>query len=435
MTFRFTLYALIVSALLLTSNILANPPGDDPRGGVTSGAVMPVAFYPDDDDDDDFDWDDDDNVDIDLEIERNYSRYPIDQRSVNVDVDFFYERLAPYGEWIEHRSHGWVWSPYGISTSWRPYEAGRWVYTDYGWTWVSDEPYGWAVYHYGRWYYDPYYGWLWVPGHEWGPAWVEWRQGGGYVGWAPLPPQAEWRLQGRFGFDGISIGVSKRFSWSFVNERHFHAHDLHRHVLMPARNVNIINITNNVTNYNVINNRVVNQSIDINHIERVSGRRIQRHRIADVDQATLARRSKVISDRVVMFRPKIESRTPRRTPRDVISREVRPDQTQQWSQRVEESRRSLDTRLKSQRDWLESRQPVKPPSNLSPADASKWRSRERAAMDEQAEREKKLLERYQDRLKSGKTGLTTADRPKFRVSSRTVDRSSDKARKEQREKR
>ena len=31
-------------------------------------------------------------------------------------------------------------------------------------------------------------GWCWIPGTTWGPAWVNWRWGGGYVGWAPMAP-------------------------------------------------------------------------------------------------------------------------------------------------------------------------------------------------------------------------------------------------------
>ncbi|MCX7916289.1 MAG: hypothetical protein N3A53_08330, partial [Verrucomicrobiae bacterium] len=50
------------------------------------------------------------------------------------------------------------------------------------------EPFGWAVFHYGRWYYDDYYGWIWIPDRIWGPAWVEWRETETYVGWAPLLP-------------------------------------------------------------------------------------------------------------------------------------------------------------------------------------------------------------------------------------------------------
>ena len=72
------------------------------------------------------------------------------------------------------------------------YAYGRWVYTDdWGWYWVSDDVeanWGWVVYHYGRWAFERGFGWFWVPGDEWAPAWVNWRYGDDYVGWAPLPP-------------------------------------------------------------------------------------------------------------------------------------------------------------------------------------------------------------------------------------------------------
>src|SRR4029453_8442307 len=98
----------------------------------------------------------------------------------------FYDELAPYGEWVHVSGPGWAWVPYDTPAGWRPYQVGHWIFTDYGWTWVSDESFGWAFYHYGRWHMDPGYGWVWVPGTEWGPAWVAWHEGGGYVGWAPL---------------------------------------------------------------------------------------------------------------------------------------------------------------------------------------------------------------------------------------------------------
>ncbi|HEV7786285.1 MAG TPA: DUF6600 domain-containing protein, partial [Thermoanaerobaculia bacterium] len=108
----------------------------------------------------------------------------------SVDLGFFYDSLASYGNWIERPSYGWVWTPRDVSASWRPYQAGHWVWSDEGWTWLSDEPYGWATYHYGRWYQDPEIGWAWVPGNDWAPAWVSWQEGNDYVGWAPLPPGA-----------------------------------------------------------------------------------------------------------------------------------------------------------------------------------------------------------------------------------------------------
>ncbi len=112
------------------------------------------------------------------------------QGHASVDLGFFYDSLAPYGNWIERPSHGWVWTPREVSSTWRPYQAGHWVWSDEGWTWLSDEPYGWATYHYGRWYEDPEIGWAWVPGNDWSPAWVSWQEGNDYVGWAPLPPGA-----------------------------------------------------------------------------------------------------------------------------------------------------------------------------------------------------------------------------------------------------
>ena len=92
-----------------------------------------------------------------------------------LDIDYFYDQLDPYGEWVWHPRFGYVWLPQTVSENWRPYTVGHWVYTDeYGWYWHSYEPFAWAVYHYGRWGYDPSYGWFWVPGDTWAPAWVEW---------------------------------------------------------------------------------------------------------------------------------------------------------------------------------------------------------------------------------------------------------------------
>lgn len=96
--------------------------------------------------------------------------------------------LAADGSWVAVGGYGRCWRPAGVAVEWRPYCYGEWVWTDCGWYWASDEPWGWACYHYGCWVYDPAYAWVWVPGVEWAPAWVSWRVGGGYIGWAPLPP-------------------------------------------------------------------------------------------------------------------------------------------------------------------------------------------------------------------------------------------------------
>jgi hypothetical protein len=96
--------------------------------------------------------------------------------------------LSWNGEWIDTPEYGRVWRPTRVGDQWQPYMYGRWVATDAGWAWVSDEPFGWAVYHYGRWAFSPDVGWFWVPGRVWAPAWVVWSWGGGYAGWCPLGP-------------------------------------------------------------------------------------------------------------------------------------------------------------------------------------------------------------------------------------------------------
>jgi hypothetical protein len=154
-------------------------------------------------------------------------------------VTEFYEPLAGYGTWVEVGSYGRCWRPARVAVDWRPYCYGHWVWTDCGWYWVSDEPWAWACYHYGRWAYDSYYGWVWVPDTEWGPAWVSWREGGGYVGWAPLPPG---------GF--VSYARVSPSLFVFVEIGHFHR---------PVRPSTVI--INNTT--------IINQTVNITKIQRV----------------------------------------------------------------------------------------------------------------------------------------------------------------------
>jgi len=83
-----------------------------------------------------------------------------------ISFSFFYSSLRPYGEWIQLDNDLVVWRPNGIHNRWRPYSNGRWSWTTDGWYWDSYEPFGWATYHYGRWYYDDYYGWIWIPDYD-----------------------------------------------------------------------------------------------------------------------------------------------------------------------------------------------------------------------------------------------------------------------------
>ncbi len=123
--------------------------------------------------------------------------------------------LDSYGQWVNVPGLGTVWRPYD-ENNWQPYYNGQWVWTDQGWMWQSDEPYGWVVYHYGNWDYTNAYGWVWLPNYVWQPARVRWYHSNGYIGWAPMPPP---------GSSTASIIYNNRYvnsTWVFVPEQHFY---------------------------------------------------------------------------------------------------------------------------------------------------------------------------------------------------------------------
>jgi uncharacterized protein DUF6600 len=218
----------------------------------------------------------------------------------SVDVGFFYDDLATYGNWVERPNYGWAWRPHSVASSWRPYQAGHWVWTDDGWTWISDEPYGWATYHYGRWYDDPDYGWEWIPGNEWAPAWVAWQESNDYLGWAPLPPSVDFR-------PGIELSVSLGpDAYVFVPERQFLAPRLNAYFVPRADCERIYRSGRNITRYNVVGNRVFNQGVQVDRLQRVVGRPVPRYQIADLNADQRHQGGRVAQNRVALFRPQVD---------------------------------------------------------------------------------------------------------------------------------
>jgi hypothetical protein len=187
-----------------------------------------------------------------------------------IDFSSFFAQLSPYGQWVLRGDYGWVWLPAVTSTDWRPYTIGHWATSDYGWAWMSDEPFGWATYHYGRWIDDPDDGWMWSPGYHWGPAWVAWRAGAGYVGWAPLSPADP---------DSDSVGSAADLpsdDFSFVPETSFLNPLIVTFVLPPSQNVTIIQNTTYIINRTIVNNRLVNTGLPVKHFEDVTHHRAER---------------------------------------------------------------------------------------------------------------------------------------------------------------
>ncbi len=215
----------------------------------------------------------------------------------DMDFSYIYNYLAPYGNWINLEPYGYVWTPRNMGYRWQPYRDGHWVLTDDGWAWISHEEWGSIPFHYGRWGYDSYFGWFWVPGTIWGPAWVSWRWNDQYVGWAPLPPGVE--FHSGMDFTSLSFKIPKRF-WIFLQAPHFLDRDIYRYTLPYERNVTIINFTTIRNNIHFRNNRIINEGIGIDHVRRVTGRAVPRYTVRDVRNP---RQARVEGNDVHIYRP------------------------------------------------------------------------------------------------------------------------------------
>jgi hypothetical protein len=220
-----------------------------------------------------------------------------------------------YGDWINNPDYGYVWRP-NVGRDFKPYYSnGHWAMTEYGNTWVSGYDWGWAPFHYGRWFYDDYDGWIWTPDTEWGPAWVSWRTGDGYYGWAPLAPR-------------ININIGRRYNvpnnyWVFIPQRCIYYPSYGRY-WEPKRNVYIIN------NTTIINNIYTNKNVryytgpGVDDVRRATRQNVPVYRIADDSRPGSTRISK---DAVNIYRPDVSRDDKNSAPRSIANNTGRPSRS------------------------------------------------------------------------------------------------------------
>ena len=222
------------------------------------------------------------------------------QQQGDITYQQFYDDLSPYGQWIDYQGYGYAWVP--SYSGFRPYSTnGYWTFTNYGWTWVSNYNWGWAPFHYGRWTMDPFYGWVWIPGYEWSPAWVAWRSGGDYYGWAPIGP-------------GMNVNVGYGYGnnipadyWSFVPQRYVMDRQVNNYYINRQQNVTIINNTTIINNIRVVNTKnIYNSGPSVTEVQRTTHQTI---RPVTILQRNSAGSSEVSGSRLTMFRPVVKTTT------------------------------------------------------------------------------------------------------------------------------
>jgi Family of unknown function (DUF6600) len=270
---------------------------------------------------------------------------------------YFYSALSPYGSWVELDYGVLAWRPTIMRTDWAPYSQGNWIWTSSGWYWDSYEPFGYIVFHYGRWYYDDYYGWMWIPGNDWAPAWVEWRYDDDYIGWAPLSPYASFSINVGIYFTN-NYYVPYHY-WNFVTYHNFCSPNMYTYYVAPKYKYRIYSRTKIRTNYDYYEGRVRNRGVDRSFVEVRSGQKIRQrdlYRESDPVQYRNQRdnnKERLVTyeaDRDVLNRDNIRElkveKTTRKSSLDISKVEMKTRDN--GNQKREVSQNNSDTKVRSQ---------------------------------------------------------------------------------------
>lgn len=264
----------------------------------------------------------------------------------DISLQTFYDELSPYGTWIQDPQYGYVWRPDVDQREFRPYYTnGRWVMTEYGNTWVSEYDWGWAPFHYGRWVTDRYNQWMWIPDTTWGPAWVNWRSGGGQYGWAPLGPS-------------ISVGFNvPSFWWVFVPQTRIYIDRFPRY--RSYRNARYINNTVIINNVYVNNRNTYYTGPRREEIRRVTNRDVT---VYNINRNSRPGRNSISNTTVNIYNPRPARGADNKNaaPRTVVQRDAlarndgRRDAGQPRNENMNRpSGRDNDNRVSSERVTLD----------------------------------------------------------------------------------
>lgn len=188
-------------------------------------------------------------------------------RYVSADV-VGYEDLDDHGSWRRTPENGYVWFPRTTAANWAPYHNGHWDYIEpWGYTWVDDEPWGFAPFHYGRWVnYEGSWGWVPAAPRAEGALYVRPVYAPALVAWVGGPHFAIGVAVG--GRDGYGSGGS--VGWFPLGPREVYVPSYR-----VSRNyVNNVNVSNTTVNTTVVNNyyntTVVNNNVSVTNVKYVN---------------------------------------------------------------------------------------------------------------------------------------------------------------------
>src|SRR5580658_446520 len=209
-------------------------------------------------------------------------------------IDYFQAHLTPYGQWVDVPDVGAAWVPAEANNlAWRPYmNAGHWQFTDAGWFWQSDYPWGDMAFHYGRWINNEFTGgrWGWVPGYDWAPSWVSWREGTGGMGWAPLPWGVEFRVGQGLYWHGAAVVAGVDFglgfgSFVFVGSDHFWGGNYNVYVYDQERSRVFFEHSTFHAGYKMDGGHFVAEGLGRDRVAEITHHPVEVHKVAELRHA------------------------------------------------------------------------------------------------------------------------------------------------------
>ena len=187
-------------------------------------------------------------------------------RYVSADV-VGYEDLDDHGSWRQTPDNGNVWFPRASVPDWAPYHYGHWDYIEpWGYTWVDNEPWGFAPFHYGRWVsYEGSWGWVPSPARVEGVIYVRPVHAPALVAWVGGPHFAI-----GIGVGGGGYAPGESVGWFPLGPREVYVPSYR-----ASRNyVNNVNVSNTTVNTTVVNNyynsTVVSNNVNVTNVKYVN---------------------------------------------------------------------------------------------------------------------------------------------------------------------
>jgi hypothetical protein len=200
------------------------------------------------------------------------------------------------------------------------------------------------------------YGWSWVPGTVWAPAWVTWSYGNNYVGWAPLPPTVVFDASG---YAGSAVVVSPTL-YVFVPMNRFVGTNVNSVRVSAQQSPAIFRQTTPVTRFAVSGGIIRNTAIPVATIQRATGARIETRSIssANTTPRSMSAGSAGQGQHVAIVAPAHEVKAAVASRPQAVSRSAAPSEERHGKAQINQESRSA--RPESRQGSTVERAPVKP---------------------------------------------------------------------------